>query len=100
MANAYIIAELAVVDPVAYKASGYMAMAEASVAAHGGRFIVRGGSAILLEGEPAPGRIVVLEFPSLESAQLFYASEDYAPAIVLRQTLSTARLVLVDGYEP
>jgi len=49
---AYVIAEIQITDPVAY--DDYRPLAAASVARFGGRFIVRGGKADLLEGEPPP----------------------------------------------
>lgn len=100
MAKGYILAMVAVSDPDAYRASGYMAMAEQSVAAFGGRFMVRGGEPAVLEGEPLGERIVILEFPSREQAAAFHASEMYAPAVALRQSLAASQLVLLSEYEP
>ena len=100
MAKGFILALIDIPDADAYAASGYMQMAEAAVAAHGGRFLVRGGDPKLLEGASLPGRIVILEFPSREQAAAFHASEIYAPAITLRQSLSAGRLVLLSEYEP
>ena len=104
MPKGYIMALVDVPDEAAYRASGYMGMAQAAVAAHGGRFMVRGGAPALLEAsdvlpDPLP-RVVILEFPSREAAQGFYDSEQYRPAIALRQTLSTGTLVLLSEYEP
>jgi uncharacterized protein (DUF1330 family) len=42
-------------------------------------------------------RVVVLEFPSLEQAQKWYRSPEYAPLIALRQRASRGRLVLLEG---
>ncbi len=100
MAKGFILALVEIPDAEAYAASGYMRMAEDAVAAHGGRFLIRGGDPLLLEGTGLPGRIVVLEFPSREAAAAFHASQAYAPAIALRQSLSTGRLVLLSEYEP
>ena len=100
MPKSYILAEVTIPDQEAYRASGYMAMAEAAVTAHGGRFMVRGGgNAEILEGGSF-GRIVILEFPNRRAAEAFYHSEQYAPAIALRQSLSAARLVLLDEHVP
>ena len=38
--------------------------------------LVRGGKSINLEGKPSP-RIVIIEFPSMEHADLFYNSDEY-----------------------
>ena len=104
MTKGYIMALVDVPDEAAYRASGYMQMAEDAVAAHGGRFLIRGGDPARLEGtgplpHPLP-RIVVLEFPSREAARRFYDSEQYRPAIALRQTLSTGTLVLLSEHAP
>ena len=97
MTKAYVLTELRVADAKACAGSGYMRMA---VAAHGGRYLVRGGPATLVEGGPEPGRIVVLEFPSRAAAEAFYTSAEYTSAKGLRQKLSEARFLMLDGYEP
>ena len=100
MAKGYILAQVDVPDETAYRDSGYMAMAEAAVAAFGGRFLIRGGNPVTLEGAPGTSRIVVLEFPSRDAAAAFHASADYAPAIKLRQSLSTGTLTLLSEHDP
>ena len=97
MPKAYIIAEIDIPDIQAYRDSGYMAAAEAAVAAHGGRYIVRGSPATILEGTASDTRIVVLEFPTRTAAETFYEGREYAPARKLRQSLSAGRLILLDG---
>jgi uncharacterized protein (DUF1330 family) len=64
---AFVIADIQVTDPVKYEQ--YRPLAAASIARFGGRFIVRGGAVDLLEGEPRPERIVVIEFPDMGSAR-------------------------------
>lgn len=100
MPKAYIIAEITVPDAEAYRDSGYMALAEKAVAAQGGRYLVRGSPATVLEGGPEPGRMVILEFPSDAAARAFYHGADYGPALKLRQSLSKGRLILLDGVGP
>jgi uncharacterized protein (DUF1330 family) len=92
---AYIHAEVEVHDPVAYE--DYRRQVAGVLAQYGGRFIVRGGAAELLEGEPAPQRQVILEFADMAALKAFYHSPEYAPLIALRQRVSTARLVAVQG---
>lgn len=92
---AYIIGEIEITDPKVYET--YRPLAAASVARHGGRFIVRGGAATRLEGEGEPKRVVVMEFPSLEAARAFYESDDYREAQKIRLAAARGRLLLVDG---
>jgi uncharacterized protein (DUF1330 family) len=92
---AYILAEIHVTDAAAYEP--YRPLAAASIARFGGSFLVRGGKADLLEGTPAPERIVVIEFPNADSARRWYFSEEYQRALKIRQASSTGRLILVEG---
>ena len=71
---AYIIADIQVTDPANY--DQYRPLAAASIARFGGRFAVRGGKVDLLEGAPKPERIVVIEFPDVDTAHRWYGSED------------------------
>ena len=92
---AYIIAEIQITDPAAY--DKYRPLAAASVARFGGRFIVRGGKVDLLEGEPQPERIVVIEFPNADTALRWYRSDEYQTALKIRQAASHGRVMLVEG---
>ncbi len=78
----------------------YRALAEASIAKYGGRYVVRGGVVDAVEGGWSPKHIVVVEFPSLERAREWYRSPDYAKALKVRQHALTRRLIFVDGIKP
>jgi uncharacterized protein (DUF1330 family) len=92
---AYVLAEIEVTDASAYEP--YRPLAAASIARHGGRFLVRGGAATLLEGAPSPQRVVVIEFPDRATAERWYRSEEYQSALKIRQAASRGRLMLIDG---
>ena len=68
-----------------------------AVAAHGGRFVARGGPQEVLEGDWNPIRLVIIEFPDMDAARGWYESEQYAPLRTLRQGASTTEIVVVDG---
>jgi uncharacterized protein (DUF1330 family) len=93
--TAYVIADIQVTDPAAYEP--YRPLAVASIARFGGRFMVRGGSVELLEGEPQPERIVVIEFADAQTARRWYRSEEYQGALKIRQAASRGRLFVVEG---
>lgn len=93
--SAYVIVEVNITDPATYEE--YKRLVPPSIDKYGGRFIVRGGAAELLEGETAPARIVVLEFEDVARAKAWWASEEYAHPKALRQSASTARLIVVEG---
>jgi uncharacterized protein (DUF1330 family) len=93
--TAYVIADIQVTDPTAY--DQYRPLAAASIARLGGRFVVRGGKVDLLEGGPEPERIVVIEFPDVDTARRWYRSEEYQAALKIRQSASRGRVFLVEG---
>lgn len=92
---AYVIADVTVTNPEKYK--GYMALTPAAINAAGGKFVVRGGESVVLEGDWKPGRLVILEFPTLDAAKKFYASAQYQAAIKAREGAAVARLIAVQG---
>ena len=92
---AYVIYQGEVLDPVRYEE--YKTAAAASIAAAGGRYVVRGGDVEVLEGDAPSGRTVILEFPTRQAALDWYHGDDYAAARVLREGVARARMYVVDG---
>jgi uncharacterized protein (DUF1330 family) len=92
---AYFVAEVEVTNPVGY--DPYRALAGASIAQYGGRFIVRGGTAELVEGSPAPQRVVIIEFADAAAARRWYNSPEYQAALPIRLANSRARALIVEG---
>ncbi|MDA9008746.1 DUF1330 domain-containing protein [Alphaproteobacteria bacterium] len=97
MPKAYLIAQIDVHDAEAYK--GYTAHTPGIAAKHGGKFIVRGGKMDTLEGEAAPGRTIVIEFPSWDDASGFYNDPEYQKIIGIRWANATSRSLIVEGAE-
>lgn len=95
---AYVIYQGEVLDAERYEA--YKVAAAESIAAAGGRYIVRGGEVDALEGGPPPGRTVVLEFPDRQAALEWYRNEGYTTARKIREGAAIARTYVVDGLAP
>lgn len=93
---AYLYGNIEVTDLALYEQ--YRAQVPALIAAHGGRYLVRGGAATRLEGEMSVRRQVILEFPSMAQLQAFYGSPEYQALIPIRQRASTGSLVAIEGY--
>lgn len=91
----YGIFDVEVTDPALYET--YKAGTEASIKAAGGKYLVRGGETNLLEGEPAPHRIVVLEFPSKAAFDAWYHGADYAKSLPIRLKSARTRAFSVVG---
>ncbi len=94
---AYVIFQADISDEEQYER--YRAASPATVAAAGGRFIVRGGPTTLLEGEAAPGRTVIVEFPDRQAALTWYNGKEYAAARLLREHAAEGRMYIVDGVD-
>lgn len=92
---AYVIVQVEVEDPVRYE--DYKPMVPPSLASYGGRFMVRGGKVETLEGDWAPTRFVMMEFPSVEKAKAWWDSPEYKDAKALRQATSKTQMIVVEG---
>lgn len=93
---AYVIVGVDVSDPQAY--GEYAREVPATLEPYGGRFLVRGGTFEVLEGDWPASRIVVLAFPSVEQAKAWHESADYQAILPIRQRhAQTHFMVVVDG---
>ena len=92
---AYVIADIKVTDSAGF--AEYQQKVPATIAAYGGRYLVRGGASETLEGHWSPNRCVVLEFPSLAQLKTWYASPEYRPLIAIRERTTQSNLVIVQG---
>lgn len=93
--SAYLVVRVRVSDARAYEE--YKKLAAASIEKHGGRYLVRGGRTLTLEGEEESSRVVVVEFPTFERAEAWYRSPDYQKAIEARRGTATGQFVLAEG---
>jgi uncharacterized protein (DUF1330 family) len=96
MPKGYWIAHVDVRDAEQYKA--YVAANAKPLAEFGGRFLARGGRFENTEGS-ARSRNVVIEFPTYQAALDCWNSPGYQAAIKLRQPVSVADIVIVEGYD-
>ena len=70
------------------------------VAKHGGKYLARTISHERLEGTgPNPGLIVVIEWPSKESAEAFYRDPAYQPHLKSRLEGAASDLFIVEGKD-
>ena len=93
---AYVVVNVDVKDPTRYEA--YKSMVPPTIAAYGGRFLVRGAPLHEMEGKWPRPRLVILEFPDVDAAKRWWASPEYAEAKALRQANADAELVIVEGF--
>ena len=95
---AYLIAEHTITD--AAKFEEYRLKVGPLIAKHGGRYITKGGSHVVLEKDNAvwqPGRVVIVEFPDIAALNAWYNSLEYQPLIALRQASAKDMLITLEG---
>ena len=93
--SAYLIAEVDVTDPVVFEQ--YRAGVPATIAAYGGKYLVRGGAFEALEGTWQPKRVIVLRFDSMARLKEWYGSKEYAPLLALRKKCASTNVVAIEG---
>jgi uncharacterized protein (DUF1330 family) len=90
--TAYLVLDLTVNDLRDFLP--YVEAIPAFIARHGGRYASKGADPVVMEGDWAPQRLVILEFPSREA---FLA--DPEDLFARRRRSTTSRLVMVDGED-
>ena len=91
----YVIGNINVTDPDGFEE--YRKLVPDTIDQYGGKYLVRGGTAAVAEGDYHPVRIVVLEFESVEQARKWYDSPEYVLLREMRMKASTGDLFFVEG---
>ena len=77
--------------------SDYASKVGDTVAAYGGRFLVRAGEVSYSEGESLGDISVVIEFPDRELAHAWNNSEEYRSIVPVRLQNSVTNFIINDG---
>jgi uncharacterized protein (DUF1330 family) len=94
----YCIVEVDTTDPS--WVPGYVQNVTKLVEARGGRYLARTSALEKIEGERAlPKLLVILEWPSKESAVAFYASNEYRPYLAGRLAGAKNEFLLAAGED-
>jgi uncharacterized protein (DUF1330 family) len=100
--SAYLISQVEVLDAEAWE--NYRTRAARVIAHFGGRYLVRGALADVIEAdwpveEPPPQTVIVAEFPNMRSLKDWYASPRYAEAFAFRAAAVKRRMIFVAGID-
>jgi uncharacterized protein (DUF1330 family) len=95
--SVYFIIDIDIKNQEAY--TEYQELVPALIKKYGGRYLVRGGEIHKGEGEWDLTRIVMLEFPSAESATAMLSSDEYAPIGAIRHKAAVSRSFMVEGVD-
>ncbi len=90
----YVIAEVDVTDPAKFKEYGDKT--PGTLAPFNGRYIIRGGKNLSIEGD-APKRFVVVQFDSFEKAKAWEDSPAYEAIKPIRHASAKSRVFIIEG---
>jgi len=92
----YFIAEIENInDPKAY--FKYVAEVPKIIEKFGGRYLARGNKHLTIFGDWKPGKIVIIEFDSLEQLRNSFGSPEYRAIAPLREKATRGRAIAVQG---
>ena len=94
---AYVIFDVEIRDMNQYQE--FMKGVTPAIESAGGRYLTRGGTHKVFEGDWKPRRLVLFEFPSVAAFESFYNGDVYRNLKPIRDACSSARLVSVEGVE-
>ncbi len=94
--SAFLIVDTQIENATLYEE--YKKLAKPIAEKFGGVYRARGGQLDIRETDLwSPSRVVIIEFPDMQSARDFVDSEEYAPVKQLRQNNAQCTLFIVDG---
>lgn len=92
---AYVVIDSRVTDAEAF--ASFLEQVPGIVAAHGGRYLVRGGATEVIRGGWAPHRLAIIEFDSIQQAKEWQNAPDYANLREMLNRSSDTDVVVVEG---
>ena len=93
--TAYVIFDVRTIDREALKP--YLEKAFETIEAFGGKLIARTSNIDVREGNWAFDRILVIEFPSMETARSWYDSPEYQKILPIRLAATYDQMMIVEG---
>jgi uncharacterized protein (DUF1330 family) len=94
--SAFLIVDTEIENPDKYEE--YKKLAKPIAEKYGGSYRARGGAMDIRETDLwTPTRVVIIEFPDMDSARAFVDSEEYAPVKPLRVDNASCTLFILEG---
>lgn len=92
---ALVLVEVSIHNPELYQE--YKKHTLATIQKFGGRFVVRGAKTESLEGDWNPERLVILEFPDVQTAKDWWSSTEYTIAKNIRYQAADSKMLVVES---
>ena len=91
------IVNIEISDIEKYVERGNVEQAGSTVTQYGGTYLVRAGNTVVIEGDPKPARVILIEFDSMENFNKWYDSNEYAPWKKVRHRLAKNDMFVVEA---
>ena len=91
----YMIEDNTVIDPAGF-AKEFAPLARESLKKYGGRYL-GGGSGVSIDGDPPKGRVVLVQWDSVEQMMKWRHSPEYTAARTVGERYGRFRIFAVDG---
>jgi len=95
----YAIIEINVTDKEGYTKE-FLPLIGKEIQAAGGKYIVRGGNPVTLQGTPPTSRVVLLQFDSVGKLRAWWDSPNHTGAQSIGDKYATTRAFAVEGAAP
>lgn len=63
----------------------------------GGKYLARGGKIKVVSGDWNPGRVIILEFASMDKFQAWWNSPEYQSVALLRESSAKTNAIVIEG---
>lgn len=94
--SAYLIVDTQLDDPQRYEE--YKARARPLIESYGGAYLARGGALTVKEADLwSPTRLVLIQFPDVETAKRCLDSPDYQAILPISRASARRTMVIVEG---
>ena len=91
----YMIEDNTVIDPAGF-AKEFAPLARESLKTYGGRYL-GGGSGVAIDGDPPKGRVVLVQWESIDQMLKWRHSPEYTAARAVGERYGRFRIFAVDG---
>jgi uncharacterized protein (DUF1330 family) len=95
----YAVVEVNVTDKEGYTKE-FLPLIAKEIQAAGGKYIVRGGNPVTLQGAPPATRVVLLQFDSVDKLQAWWSSSNHTSTQAIGDKYASTRAFAVEGATP
>lgn len=91
----YVIADMNVTNPEQF--AEFIEVTPATVHQYGGKYLIRGGSIVVAQGDWTPSRLVVIECAGMDQASAWFDSTEFEHPKEIQARSSNSNFVFVEG---